>query len=29
LNVKHGVVISAMDNARKAGVERFAFATSS
>jgi biopolymer transport protein ExbD len=28
-NSKHGVVISVMDNARKAGVERFAFATSS
>jgi biopolymer transport protein ExbD len=28
-NSKHGVVISVMDNARKAGIERFAFATSS
>jgi biopolymer transport protein ExbD len=27
-NSRHGIVISAMDNARKAGVERFAFATS-
>jgi biopolymer transport protein ExbD len=28
-NCKHGTVISVMDNARKAGVERFAFATAS
>ena len=28
-NVKHGTVTDAMDNARKAGVERFAIATSS
>ncbi len=28
-NVRHGVVTSAMDNARKAGVERFAIATAS
>jgi biopolymer transport protein ExbD len=26
-NVKHGVVTTVMDNARKAGVERFAIAT--
>lgn len=28
-NVKHGVVTTVMDNARKAGVERFAIATQS
>ena len=28
-NVRHGVVTSVMDNARKAGVERFAIATAS
>lgn len=28
-NVKHGLVTSVMDNARKAGVERFAIATAS
>lgn len=28
-NVKHGIVTGAMDNARKAGVERFAIATAS
>ncbi len=28
-NVKHGIVTDAMDNARKAGVERFAIATAS
>ena len=28
-NVKHGLVTSVMDNARQAGVERFAIATSS
>lgn len=28
-NVKHGIVTEAMDNARKAGVERFAIATAS
>ena len=28
-NVKHGIVTTVMDNARKAGVERFAIATQS
>jgi biopolymer transport protein ExbD len=28
-NVRHGVVTTVMDNARKAGVERFAIATQS
>ena len=28
-NVRHGVVTAVMDNARKAGVERFAIATAS